>query len=127
MCRFQTTDRPRLRSGSGSRRGVVAHRYGRTRVQVPAVPDVRAGGAPAAAVRARPVRVEPGAGAALDVASLAGPDTRVQRAGGPVDPGPRRESLAGCGLSNGPAASIAGPGSGVAQLLRRHPPAPDLA
>src|SRR5450631_417138 len=127
MCRFQATDRPRLRSGSGSRRGVVAPRYGRTRVQVPAVPDVRAGGAPAPAVWARPVRGEPGAGAAPDVASLAGPDPRLHRAGGPVDAGPRREPLAGCGLCDGPAAGVAGPGPGVAHLLRRHPPAPDLA
>src|SRR5450759_3467124 len=75
-CRWWTTLRPRLILGSGSRLGVGGRSYVVCR-EVPPVSECRAGSAPVGAVRPRPVRVEPWAGAAPDVAALAGPNPGI--------------------------------------------------
>src|SRR5665647_1000053 len=106
--RLWTTLRPRrvLRSGShlgvGGRRYVVCH-------EVPSVPECRAGGAPVGAVRPRPVRVEPWAGAALDVGALERTHSGIQRPSRAVDCRPGCGAVACLRVADRPAAGVAGP------------------
>src|SRR6266545_6769678 len=74
---------------------------------LPAVPHPRAAGRAAGPLRARPVRVEPGGGAAVVVAA-GPPGTGVRRAVPAALRGPSRQSVAGGGQRDRPAAGVAG-------------------
>ncbi len=114
---------PSLR-GSGT---VGADWLDRRHVPVPDVPDSRAAGRVAAAVRACPVRVEPGPGAVVHVDPRQRPDAWLRRAGTATDRSSSRVRLAPSGVADRATASAAGLRPGRQELLRRHPPAADLA
>src|SRR4029453_17381037 len=97
---------------------------------LPAVPHTGAGGPAAGPLRARPVCMEPGGGAAVVVAA-GPPGARIRRAVPAALRGPRRLSVAGDGQRDRPAAGAAGlprrlrllvrVAAGVAHTLRHHP------
>src|SRR5664280_2675488 len=97
-------------------------------VPVPPVPDAGAGDGVARALRAGPVRLEPGAGAGQLLRhrrSHVLPELR--RAVSATDRGPGGARLAGRRQPDRPAAGPARSRPGRAQFLRPHPPAADLA
>src|SRR5215211_9049612 len=74
---------------------------------LPAVPHTRAGGGAVGPLRARPVRVEPGGGAAVLVAARP-PSARAHRAVPAAHRGSRRVPVAGGGQRDHSAAGAAG-------------------
>src|SRR5450759_614355 len=128
------TDNPGWKPRRSGRGGMPGPPDCRTRprdwagVPVPPVPDAGAGDGVARALRAGPVRLEPGAGAG-QLLRHRRPQGRpeLRRAVSATDRGPGGAPVAGRRQPDRPAAGPARSRPGLAQLLRRHPPAADLA
>src|SRR5664280_250931 len=97
-------------------------------VPVPPVPDAGAGDGVARALRAGPVLLEPGAGAGQLLRHRRPQGLpELRRAVSATDRGPGGARLVGRRQPDRPAAGPARSRPGLAQLLRPHPPAADLA
>src|SRR5450756_1729556 len=128
------TDNPGWKPRRSGRGGMPGPPDCRTRprdwagVPVPPVPDAGAGDGVARALRAGPVRLEPGAGAGQLLRHRRPQGLpELRRAVSATDRGPGGAPVAGRRQPDRPAAGPARSRPGLAQFLRRHPPAADLA